>query len=31
MKSGFARGIVVMLGWLALLVLLGALWARLGW
>jgi hypothetical protein len=30
-KSRFARGMVVMLGWLALLVLLGALWARLGW
>ncbi|MCP1738260.1 hypothetical protein ABIB94_007505 [Bradyrhizobium sp. JR7.2] len=31
MKSRFARGMVVMLCWLALLVLLGALWARLGW
>ncbi|WLB57477.1 hypothetical protein [Bradyrhizobium japonicum] len=28
---GRARGTVLMLVWLALLVLFGAMWARLGW
>ncbi|MGM4877687.1 hypothetical protein HAP41_0000030770 [Bradyrhizobium barranii subsp. apii] len=28
---GRARGMVLMLVWLALLVLLGTMWARLGW